>query len=435
MTAAPPTSTGRAAPRRPTSVAEAVHDTLIAPARQPGPVTPAERNADAAVRGGPGRDGRPARRRPRRHRLRAQHDPADLRLRAHPGQGLGSGRRGRRHPARPRRQRAAVGASPPRPSGATVRWADFDPATGELDAERGRPACSSRAHPAGRGHRRLQPDRHPARPARDRRARCTPSGALLYVDGVHLHRARRGRRRRRSGADFFACSPYKFLGPALRRPRRPTRGARAARPGQAAARRPTRCRSGSSSGTLPYELMAGTTAAVDFLADLATGAGGRRSRRRAARRRRWPRSRQHEDAAAGPARGRAAQLPGVTLYSRAARRTPTAAGHVRAATTRSRVRHFLAERGVNAPAGSFYALRGVAPARPRRRPAASGSAWRRTPTTTTSTGCWRAWRRSSVGDQHPGRAPRAEHERVDDRTGEHVGPPDRQRHLVRRSRS
>jgi selenocysteine lyase/cysteine desulfurase len=49
-----------------------------------------------------------------------------------------------------------------------------------------------------------------------------------------------------------------------------------------------------------------------------------------------------------------AALPGVTLHSRAARRTPTLLatfeGH-----DPQRIRQFLAERGVNAPAGSFYA--------------------------------------------------------------------------------
>ena len=48
-------------------------------------------------------------------------------------------------------------------------------------------------------------------------------------------------------------------------------------------------------------------------------------------------------------------LPGATLWSRAAHRTPTLLltldGHEAADAYR-----FLAERGVNAPAGSFYAL-------------------------------------------------------------------------------
>ena len=51
------------------------------------------------------------------------------------------------------------------------------------------------------------------------------AGALAYVDGVHLHRARRRSHLDALGADFFACSPYKFLGPHC--------GVLAARPGPA----------------------------------------------------------------------------------------------------------------------------------------------------------------------------------------------------------
>ena len=70
-----------------------------------------------------------------------------------------------------------------------------------------------RAHHARRDDRRVQPDRHPARPAGDRRA------------GPHARRRSAVRRRRCTtpphapvdvaafGADFYACSPYKVLGP------------------------------------------------------------------------------------------------------------------------------------------------------------------------------------------------------------------------------
>src|SRR4029453_12079994 len=62
-----------------------------------------------------------------------------------------------------------------------------------------------------------------------------------------------------------------------------------------------------------------------------------------------------------------AELPGVHLWSRAARRTPTLLltfdGHDAADAYR-----FLADRGVNAPAGSFYAIetsRWLGPGEPR----------------------------------------------------------------------
>ena len=46
-------------------------------------------------------------------------------------------------------------------SGRRVRWVDFDPETGELAV---RPGRAVGADPPGRGHRRLQPARHPSRP-------------------------------------------------------------------------------------------------------------------------------------------------------------------------------------------------------------------------------------------------------------------------------
>ena len=80
---------------------------------------------------------------------------------------LGAGRRGRRDPARPRRQHPALGAG--------RRAGRRDRALGRLrpgDGRARRPRDGrrlSRAHPAGRGHRRVQPARHPPRRRRDRR--------------------------------------------------------------------------------------------------------------------------------------------------------------------------------------------------------------------------------------------------------------------------
>ena len=104
-------------------------------------------------------------------------------------------------------------------------------------------------------------------------------------------------------------------------------------------------------GTLPYELLAGTTAAVDFLA-------AHRARRRGSRRERLLVSmaavEAYEDGLRARIEAGLAELPGVTVYSRAAHRTPTLllglGGREQEAYA------FLAERGVNAPAGSFYAL-------------------------------------------------------------------------------
>jgi selenocysteine lyase/cysteine desulfurase len=104
-------------------------------------------------------------------------------------------------------------------------------------------------------------------------------------------------------------------------------------------------------GTLPYELLAGTTAAVEFLAALSPVPGTRRERLLAA----MALLEAYEDGLRAELEGGLAALPGVRLWSRAGRRTPTLLltfdGHDAADAYR-----FLAERGVNAPAGSFYAI-------------------------------------------------------------------------------
>ncbi len=175
------------------------------------------------------------------------------------------------------------------------------------------------------------------------------AGALFFVDAVHLA-AHVAIDMTASGADFVVCSPYKFLGPHC--------GALAGRPEILERLDPDKLLPSPDVvpekfelGTLPYELMAGTTAAVDFLADLAPAAGGSRRERILAS---MAALEQHEKGLLARLEDEFAALPGVTLHSRAARRTPTLLatfeGH-----DLQQIRHFLAERGVNAPAGSFYA--------------------------------------------------------------------------------
>jgi selenocysteine lyase/cysteine desulfurase len=110
-------------------------------------------------------------------------------------------------------------------------------------------------------------------------------------------------------------------------------------------------------GTLPYELLAGTTAAVDFLAGLdragldASGTGSRRQRLTAS----LTAVERHEDRLRHRIEEGLAVLPGVVVHSRAASRTPTLLLSFPGRDPQDAYR-FLAERGVNAPAGTFYAL-------------------------------------------------------------------------------
>jgi selenocysteine lyase/cysteine desulfurase len=62
----------------------------------------------------------------------------------------------------------------------------------------------------------------------------------------------------------------------------------------------------------------------------------------------------HEDDLRNTIEGAVQQLPGATIHSRAQRRTPTLLVTF-AGRAPAEVSAFLAERNVNAPAGSFYA--------------------------------------------------------------------------------
>lgn len=231
-------------------------------------------------------------------------------------------------------------------AGATVRWADFDPATAELTAADVASVLSPRTRlVAVTAASNLLGTRPPVREITDL---AHAAGALTYVDGVH-YTAHVGVDVDALGADFFACSPYKFLGPHC--------GVVAAAPGLLETLRPQKLLPSSDVvperfelGTLPYELLAGTTAAVEFLAGLVPGSGTRRERLLAS----MAAVEEHEDRLRTRIEEGLAALPGVTVYSRAARRTPTLL--VGLDGREADAYAFLAARGINAPAASFYAL-------------------------------------------------------------------------------
>ncbi|MFF3409304.1 cysteine desulfurase-like protein [Streptomyces sp. NPDC002742] len=234
-------------------------------------------------------------------------------------------------------------------AGARVRWADFDPETGELPpsavgdllTDRTRLVAVTAASnligtvPDIAGISRLV-HRYPR--------------ALLFVDGVH-YAAHAFVDLARLGADFLVCSPYKFFGP--------HHGVLTASPELLEELRPDKLLPSADVvperfelGTLPYESLAGTTAAIDVIAGLGTvTTGGRRDRLRSA----FAAIERHEGALRERLEAGLAELPGVTLRSRAAHRTPTLLltfDHRDAADAPP----FLAARGVHAPAGSFYAV-------------------------------------------------------------------------------
>lgn len=227
--------------------------------------------------------------------------------------------------------------------GATVRWLAFDPATSELD-DLG-PLLSDRTRlVAVTGASNLLGTRPDTQAIAEQ---VHAAGALVYVDGVHLtaHAPVDA-----SFADFYVCSPYKFFGPHC--------GVLSASPALLNELKPDKLLPATNVvperfefGTLPYELLAGTTAAVDFLAGLGGTGESRRERLLSS----LMLLEIHEDVLRAELEARLADLDGITLYGHAQRRTPTLLFSVAGHESRD-VAASLAQIGVNAPAGSFYAL-------------------------------------------------------------------------------
>ena len=232
-------------------------------------------------------------------------------------------------------------------AGASARWIDFDPATGEVDAASVAaaiiPGTRLVAITAASNLIGTRPDL----PAIADAAHAV--GALLWVDGVH-YAAHEFADVPRLGADFFVCSPYKFLGPHC--------GLLAASAELLETVHPDKLLPSTEVvperfelGTLPYEQLAGVTAAVDFLAGIGGTDGTRRQRLEAsfaaidAHERRL-RARLED--------GLDALGDAVVVHSRARERTPTLLLSLPGRRTWDAYQ-FLATRGVLAPAGSFYA--------------------------------------------------------------------------------
>ncbi|MFF0147839.1 cysteine desulfurase family protein (TIGR01976 family) [Amycolatopsis sulphurea] len=232
--------------------------------------------------------------------------------------------------------------------GVTVRWADFDLETGELPLSAISALLSDRtrlvAVTAASNLLGSRPD-IPAITAAAREA-----GALSYVDGVHLT-PHSPVDVAALGADFYACSAYKFLGPHL--------GLLAAAPELLETLRPDKLLPSTDAvperfelGTLPYELLAGATAAVDFLAGLVPGTGSRRARLTQS----LTELEAYETAMLTRLDKGLAELPRVVRYGSPTRaRTPTVLFTV-TGTTPTAVYEHLATRGINAPAATFYAI-------------------------------------------------------------------------------
>lgn len=260
--------------------------------------------------------------------------------------------------------------------GAAVRWIDFDPSSGDLTTDHAAAELSPRTRlVAVTGASNLIGTRPPVAEI----ARLAHEvGALVYVDGVHLT-PHAPVDVAALGADFYACSPYKFLGPHC--------GVVAARPDVLHGLRPDKLLPSTDAGperfelgTLPYELLAGTTAAIDFLAgvgvragmgagvdsragvDLRAGGGAPPPARRGHLLAGLAAVAEHEERLRAGLERRLSDLDRIVLHGRP--RGPVAEEESRTPTLLFTVEGIpavevaagLARAGINAPAGSFYAL-------------------------------------------------------------------------------
>ena len=232
--------------------------------------------------------------------------------------------------------------------GATVRWAEFDSATSELTVAAVEAVLSPKTKlvaVTGAGNTiGTRPDLKAIGVA------VHKVGALFYVDGVHLtpHAAISAKE---IGADFFGLSFYKLMGPHC--------AALAASPALLETLNNDKLLPATSAvperfefGTLPYELMAGCIAAIDFIAEMAPGNG-------TTRREKIVNSmnalEKYEDGLLEYLESSVKALPGVVMYGHAKHRTPTiyfsCAGH-----SSADIYSAMANKGVTLPASNFYAL-------------------------------------------------------------------------------
>ena len=236
--------------------------------------------------------------------------------------------------------------------GARVRWIELDPATAELEIAEVDSIITERTRLVAVTAASNLVGTVPDIAAITQRAHSV--GALVYVDGVH-YAAHHEVDVDELGADFFVCSPYKFLGPHC--------AVLAAAPSLLESIRPDKLLPATDAvperfefGTLPYEIMAGATAAVDFIAAATAETGARRHRLHTAQQT----LESHQQRLAGRILRTLDEdfAEQVSVHSRAQHRTPTlfltfADQHAQ------QVSRALSEQRIHAPAGSFYAYETV----------------------------------------------------------------------------
>ena len=232
--------------------------------------------------------------------------------------------------------------------GATVRWAEFDVATSELTVASVEAVLSNKTKlvaVTGAGNTiGTRPDLKAIGEA------VHKVGALFYVDGVHLtpHAVISAKD---IGADFFGFSFYKLMGPHC--------AALAASPELLKSLNNDKLLPSTFNvpekfefGTLPYEIMAGATAAINFIADMAPGDGKTRREKIINS---MNALEAYEDDLLVYMEKAIKSLPGVTMYGHAKHRTPTLYFSF-ANVPSGDIYQAMVAKKVNVPAHNFYAL-------------------------------------------------------------------------------
>ena len=176
------------------------------------------------------------------------------------------------------------------------------------------------------------------------------SGALFLVDGVHLtpHAVIDFKN---MPADFYGFSSYKILGPHC--------ASFVASPALLETLSNDKLLPSTmvvperfEFGTLPYELMAGVSASIDYLTTLDDQATGTRRERLV---KSLTSLEEYEQSLFDYMVKALTNLPGITIYSKAKHHTPTAYFNFKGVDAASLYK-FMATKKVNLPAHNFYAL-------------------------------------------------------------------------------
>lgn len=232
--------------------------------------------------------------------------------------------------------------------GATVRWAQLDPDTTELSVQAVESVLSSKTKlvaVTGAGNTiGTRPD------LKAIGAAVHKVGALFYVDGVHLT-PHAPISVKEIGADFFGFSFYKMFGPHC--------AALAAAPALLETLQNDKLLPATNVvperfefGTLPYELMAGSVAAIEYIANLAPGSATSRREKIVNSMRALE---TYEDELLEYMERSLKALPGITLYGHAKKRTPTLYFSFRGFES-AEIYKAMAKKSVTLPASNFYAL-------------------------------------------------------------------------------